>query len=119
MADQEHTPSQQRVAFDHIKSAQFRVIHVDGAVGGATPQGLMHIALYSERSPIPRRVVNEITEAGQVGAIVPEMMIVRDALVREVEVDAIMTLPVAENLHKWLGERIADLKKIIEGGNNK
>ena len=44
------------VAFDFIKSEYFRVIHADGALGGPTPQGLVHMAFYSERPPIPRRM---------------------------------------------------------------
>lgn len=105
----------QEIAFDLIKSAHFRVIHVDGAVGGPTPQGLMHIAFYAERSPIPRRIVQGINPDGTLSMPIQEKTVIRDALIRELEVDAIMSLPVAEQLHKWLGDRIDELKKLTSG----
>lgn len=43
-----------QIRFNYIKSAQFRVIHADGAIGGVTPNGFIHMALFNERAAIPR-----------------------------------------------------------------
>ena len=45
-----------RVAFDYIKGQHFRAIRADGAIGGITPSGSIHFALYSERHPIRSRI---------------------------------------------------------------
>jgi hypothetical protein len=51
------------IEFDFIKSNFFRVIHVDGAFGGLSPNGFVHMALYSERRAIPTKVVHKIEGA--------------------------------------------------------
>ena len=104
-----------RVAFDYIKSQQFRAIRADGAIGGITPSGQIHFALYSERHPIPRRLVYEIGENDQLGSPIDSETIVRDSIVREMEVDIFLTLPVAISLHQWLGGKIDDLKRTTRG----
>ena len=40
-----------RVRFHYLKSQLWRVVHVDGAIGGITPRGMIHAALYSEEEP--------------------------------------------------------------------
>jgi len=99
------TPDQtDTVKFDYIKSNQFRVIHVDGTHGGVTPKGTgIQIAFFSERAPIPKREEHTIHN-GKVGERVAVTL--RDAIVREVEVEALMDLAVARRIHKWLGEKI-------------
>ncbi len=103
----------QRVAFDYLKSPQFRAIRADGAIGGVTPSGSIHFALYSERHPIPRRLVFEMGEDGQLGPPIEAETITRDAIVREMEVDIFLALPVAKSIHQWLGDKIADLERAI------
>jgi hypothetical protein len=103
------------VAFDYIKSQYFRVVHADGALGGLTPQGHLHFAFYSERPPLPRRVVHPVNNAGQLGDPILEKMVIRDALIREMDVDVIMRLDAAEQFHKWLGDRIQELKQAVAG----
>jgi len=102
-----------RVAFDYIKSQQFRAIRADGAIGGITPSGMIHFALYSERHPIPRRLVHEVGTDGELGPSIDSETIARDAIVREMEVDIFLTPPVAKSLHKWLGEKISVLENTI------
>ena len=42
------------VTFHFIKSQTYATYHVDGAYGGLTPRGLVSVALYNERFPIPK-----------------------------------------------------------------
>ena len=96
-----------RVAFDYIKSQHFRVVRADGAIGGLTPAGDIHFALYTERHPIPRRLVHQMDEGG-LGAVLPNETVSRDAIVREMDVDIFVNIGVARSLHQWLGEKIAE-----------
>ena len=95
-----------KVAFDYIKSQYFRVIHADGAIGSITPNGLIHFALYSERPAIPRRLVQPVSEDGQLGDPIESETESRDSIIREMDVDVMMTLEVAVLVRNWLSERI-------------
>ncbi|NJM83132.1 MAG: hypothetical protein HC844_12150 [Tabrizicola sp.] len=98
------------VAFEYIKSADFRTVWADGAVGGVTPSGFVHLAVYSERPAIPRRQVFSVVddgEAGQrLGTEIIEKRISRDAIVREMPVDIMMSASVAESLATWLTQQV-------------
>lgn len=100
----------QTVTFDFIKSPQFRSIHVDGAIGGITPNGHIHISLYNERPAIPRQIIQEITPDGQLGDEVVERRVSRGGVVREMDVDAYMTVETADSLRNWLTTKIDDAK---------
>ena len=50
--------------FDFIKSNFFRVIKADGAFGGISPNGSIHMALYSERSAIPTKTFHSLEALG-------------------------------------------------------
>ncbi len=99
-----------RIAFDYIKGQFFRVIRADGAIGSITPNGHIHMAFYSERIAIPRRQVHEVEDAGTVGKLIPEETVSRDSIVREMDVDLFLDPAVAEQVYKWLGERLKELK---------
>jgi hypothetical protein len=94
------------IKFHYIKSAQFRVIHVDGMIGGLTPRAGIHIALYSERPAIPQQTVQALKEDGTLGDEVVDRRVGKEGVVREMEVDAIMDADVARALHAWLGEQL-------------
>lgn len=102
-----------RVNFDYIKGQHFRVIHTDGAIGGITPRGLIHMSLYSERQAIPRRTVSAI-EDNKLGDEILTERVARDAVVRELDVDVIMTIDSAESLCVWLREKVTLAKQMIE-----
>lgn len=97
-----------RVAFDYIKNNNFRIIQADGAIGGLTPSGKIHFALYSERPPIPRRLVHKINDDGSLGPIIREETVSRDAVIREMEVDVFLDVAVARSLHQWLSDKIGE-----------
>jgi len=107
-----HPP--ERVIFEYIKSPLFRVIHADGVVGSPTPSGNLHMAFFSERPAIPKRIAHALNEDKSLGAVVSGETVVREGLIREIDVDVIMSVQVAENLLKWLADRVADLKARAE-----
>lgn len=99
------------LTFHYLKSTQYRVIHVDGAIGGPTPSGFIHISMYNERSAIPREQTFPVTKDGVLGDVVQTVS--RDGIVREMEVDAIMSLSTAKSLKDWLTRNINKLEKNI------
>ena len=105
-----------RVAFDYIKGQFFRVIHADGAIGSLTPTLNIHMAVFSERPAIPRRLVFSLDEYGQPTIPVPNETVSRDSVVREVEVDIHMSLACAQAMHSWLGQQIQALQPLVAAG---
>ena len=111
-------PSEREVAFDYVKSHDFRVVWADGAVGTLTPNGLVHFALYAERQAIPRRQVFEIVPVdettGTLGKEVMEKQISRGSIVREMSCDVFLSTESVENLALWLLEQVARAEEMRE-----
>ena len=106
-----------KVRFDYIKSNFFRVICVDGAHGGLRPSGRsIHMALFSERNAIPKAEEFEVKD-GRVGIQTDKQG--RAAIVREVEVDAIMSLDTARAIRDWLSQMIAKLETAAQNSEKK
>jgi hypothetical protein len=101
------------VAFDYIKSNQFRVVHADGVWGGVTNQANVQIAFFSERQAIPRRIVHRVEEDGTLGPEIEEERVTRGGFVREVEVDVVMNLDTAIALRDWLTEKIGFAQEVL------
>jgi hypothetical protein len=100
------------IAFDYIKSNSFRVICVDGAFGGLAPSGRsLHMAVFSERRALPRRIVHSVSPDGTVGDELREKREGRAAIIRELEADLSMDLPTAVAVHKWLGDKIKEMAR--------
>lgn len=106
---------QRRIQFNYVKSQYFRVVHVDGALGGPTPQGYIHCAVYSERPAIP-----QITEHAVVGASLGPAEIIKGRMgfVRELDVDLMMSRATAMELRDWLTARIEELDKLQEAAED-
>ncbi|MCW8138044.1 MAG: hypothetical protein KIT58_03975 [Planctomycetota bacterium] len=104
-----------RVKFDYIKSNYFRVVHADGFWGGLNGMLDLRMSVWNERAPIPQQVTHVVTEAGQLGPEVRPERISRGAVVREVEVDIVMSYEVAKGMHQWLGKKLEQYEKLVEG----
>lgn len=98
--------------FHYIKSSLFRVVHVDGAHGGIVPSGGIHMALFSERSPIPQQSSFPLNPEGTLGPEVMANRVGKEGVVREVEVDLRMDLTTAEAVAEWLKIKVEELKRI-------
>lgn len=110
VADEE---AAKKIYHHFVKSAGFRVIHVDGAHGGITPQGYVQMTLYSERQPIPKRTTHEVFPSGEARELEGDR-VARDGLVRECEVTALMDVPTAVALRDWLNNRIELVQRMLE-----
>lgn len=103
--------SQPTVAFFYDKCTDFRTIHVDGAIGGPTPRGYIHVAVYSERQAIPKRIevkidpeANVETEVGRDG---------KNGILRELQCDLVLDLNAAQSLADWLQRNVAMVRQAL------
>jgi hypothetical protein len=100
------------ISFDFIKSNYFRVIAVEGAFGGLSPSARnIHMAIYSERRPIPRTTVHTVSKDGVLGAEERDKRDERSSYVREIEADLVMDLPTAISTRQWLDDKIMQIEK--------
>jgi len=104
--------ARKEIAFHFIKSPQFRVIHADGVIGGLTPNNNIHFALFSERLAIPQEVIHTINPDGSLGG--ERKPKGKEGIVREMDVDVVMSLETAVVVHEWLTKRIEELKARLE-----
>jgi hypothetical protein len=102
------------ILFHYIKSSFFRVIYAEGAYGGVTPRGKLHFSLYNERPAIPRLTEVDVAEDGVTTSGPERIVETRAGIVREVETQILMDLPVAIEFHSWLGSQILKAQKISE-----
>ena len=98
------------VEYHYIKSNHFRVIHADGALGGVTPRGYVHLAFYNERPAIPRKGIRKLSEDGS--HLEQEVYVegFKD-IVREIEFDVLIDENAARELHDWLNRQIENLEE--------
>lgn len=92
------------VKFHFIKSSHFRVIHVDGAIGGLTPRGLIHAALYSERGAIPQVIEQDFSPDGDL--LAQRTVAGKDGVTRELDVDLMLNYQSAVELRDLLAKLI-------------
>ncbi len=116
MAEENQIPTApDSIHFHYVKSTHFRVCHYDGAIGGPTPRGFIQIGVFSERQPIPRETEVEVNSHGLM--ISGEKVVdSRSGVIREVEVELIMTLQSAKELRDWLSAQVSQLEEFISGG---
>jgi hypothetical protein len=103
------TAAPSTLQFHYIKSNFFRVMHVDGALGGLTPNRQIFVSLFNERSAIPQMVEHTISPEGGLGD--ETQRISKEGLVREVEVGIILNIHAAESLGRLLLEQAAALRE--------
>lgn len=105
-ADQSEAPDlPDEISIDYRRTNQYRVVQVDGAHGGFTPNGTFQTYLYSQNNPLPsestRKVIDENTLRAE------EHHFDSDArFVREVEASLKMSPKAAVQIFQWLAERL-------------
>jgi len=99
-----------QVVFEYIKSQNFRVIHADGAIGSLTAPGYIHMAIYSERPAIPKRMAHRLNDNFTLGEIIPSETVAREGVIREMDVDILMDLKAAQSISLWLAQKVDELK---------
>lgn len=95
-----------------IKSSNFRVIHASGVWYGGDSQQNLHLTFFNERNPIPKTLVVNIDEQGVVLGEDSSKRESKTGVVREMEVDVILSFPAAMELHKTLGENLKAIQEL-------
>jgi hypothetical protein len=103
----ERKPPEQ-LTFHFIKTPDYRTIHVDGATGGVTPHGLIHMALYSEHAAIPQRTTH-LMKGYRLGEEDTSERVTRGGVVRDINVSLFMAPSVAKGMAEWLLKRLAEI----------
>ena len=77
------------------------------------------MSMFNERPPIPREMVHKIKPDGSLGDIISRETVVREGIVREMEVDVLMSVEVARSIKSWLENQIKkiDNKEINKSSN--
>jgi hypothetical protein len=97
-----------KLEIPYVKSNFCRVIHVDGAYGGPiAPSGVyeIYMALYSQHQKFPdsvRFIVDPVSRTARPAAQNQE----NSTIVREIEIEVMMSLPFAKSLRDWLDDKI-------------
>ena len=95
-----------QIEFKYVKSNSYRVIHCDGVIGNITPRGVLHMTLFSERQELPSTGIRRID--WKTNTLDPEELQESEGCFeRELEVDVMMGVQTAKELHDWLGEVLA------------
>lgn len=98
-----------KVRIRFIRSNLCRTIQMDGAWGGVTPQGLIHMAIFNERWDAPTESTVAISPDGRSLPEIPDEVEAR--VIREIEANVFMSLVTAVSLRDWLNRKIADLEE--------
>ena len=100
----------ERIRFDYVRSPFFRVVHSNGAWGGITPRQELSVTFYSERESPPRQITHQVTPQGGLGREVSREG--TNGIQREYEVEVLMSMEEAVNLHRWIGDKIDTWRKV-------
>jgi hypothetical protein len=99
------------IDFHYLKGPDFRSVHIDGAIGGLTTKGFLHIALFAERAVIPQKTTYNITDEGTLGDEIVERRESKNGIVRQMEIDLIVNEDTAIVLRNWLDQRIEEFEQ--------
>ena len=99
-----------KIKFDYVKGNLFRTARADGAWAGTNGFADLVLSFYSERTPIPKQTVHLVTDEHDLGDEILTERIVRDSMIREVEISVSMSLDVAKSLRNLIDRQIRVLE---------
>jgi len=110
------TEKQKTITFKYVYPEDLRDLYINGLFGGVTPRKEIYAHLYSERHPIPKKVVHYIDETGLLGSEVSAEK--GGDVVRFIQSSIVMDLDTAISFRNWLDERIKYVEEISKKGPN-
>jgi hypothetical protein len=102
------------IAIHFVKSSAFRVAQANGVWFGTDPQGNLHLTFYSERSPIPKKMVLKLDENGQPIGEDESQRDVKTGVLREMEIDIVMSVSAALAFYEMLGQNLKTASNNLE-----
>jgi hypothetical protein len=113
MAQERQQPTSIEIQF--TKSALHRTIHSDGAWGGITPTGNIRVGFYTEAQVLPNSVTYSVgAKRLEETSRTPNTEASRGMLLREIEVEIIMSLAAAQALRNWLDDKLKEALRLQE-----
>jgi hypothetical protein len=98
------------VSFKYIFPSDLKELHVTGAFGGVSPDGMIRMAFYSERSAIPNVEKRPVNADKTLGDQKEEEK--KYEYVRIVQASLVFNDKVAASFINWLDGRIKDLEQL-------
>ena len=92
------------IKFHYVKGNLFRVIHVDGVIGGVTPGRGIFLSLFSERSALPKMIEQELLPNGTLGA--ERAREGKEGLVRDMEIGVMLSVDAAQKIANFLNNQV-------------
>ncbi len=111
--------SAEKIKFDYVKGQFFRTARADGAWAGSNGFLDLILSFYSERTPIPKQTVHRVMEGRQLGDEILSERVMRDAIIREVEISVSMSLDVAKSLRDLISRHVTALEEARSKAENK
>ncbi len=99
------------LTFYYEKGNHFRVVHVDGVIGGLTPTRDIFLSVYNQRSALPKVIEQVVTPDGQLGA--SEVKESKHGIFREMEIGLVMTPEVADQIADFLKQHSRAAKQTL------
>lgn len=93
-------PAAGTIRFFYEKGKYFRVVHVDGVIGGLTPTRDIFVSIYSQRVALPQTIDQKISPDGKLGAVIDKSG--KDGIFREMEIGLVMSPEVANQIAEFL-----------------
>lgn len=100
---------QQQVEVRFERTRDFRTIHVDGAWGGASPNGGIVMSLYHQHQELP----SSVTLAAKAGGVDEVSRTGGEIILREIEVQAQMSPATARVIAQWLIEKANEVDQVL------
>ena len=104
-----------KVKYKYIFDDSYNPLYVNGAQGGINPGGEIIINFYLERMALPNSQTVNIKDGkltNTVSDVEPNDL--DSSFVRVVKNGVVMNYQTAKEIHKWLGDHIANLEKIAK-----
>jgi hypothetical protein len=112
MKNEKSQPKGETVLFKYIFPSDLKELHVNGAFGGVAPDGMIHMAFYSERQAIPNVEKRPVNPDQTLGDQKEEEK--KYQYVRIVQASLVFNDKTATNFINWLDGRIKDLEQLRE-----
>ena len=104
-------PKQQSIKFNYNKTETYRTYYADGVFGGITSKGKIFADFFIEKFTTPKSMNYEIIDNGELGNEIDRESV--EGFSRQIECGIIIDVNFAKVLHRWLGEKIEEHKKIL------
>lgn len=111
------TGEKKEITFEYLKSNDYKIVPVTGAVGGLNAYGDLVVNLHYERPPIPKKLTHFIDNNGHLDS--DPIVETKDSIIRDVQIGLSMRPEIARELARWLNEQIDKMDKMLDDRSDK